>query len=227
LKSKFFSNFDSTDEDNKGFKIALDRLMELSLDDLNTIIDMLPSILLAETNVQANEQIQILQDKLPDINASVVQSSITFFEFLEEHLREVMDTPEDLVFDLVENLTLLQESKRDLFLHVITRLKEVIDSTGSEVLKREYAAGVLPAFDGIGTTVEIRAIQENRFSPITSVDKYTPSISDLVGIVSINIDLDTGNEFFFQAARSDLELVIDTLRAALKDLDALESFNNK
>jgi len=228
LKSQLFSKFDAASEKNAGFKHALDECLKISSEYSERIINKLPDIWFAATKKQSEQEISDLVGSMKDVNPISVRSVVSFFAFLADNLKEQeeLDSSEDLVGDLTDELHLLDNENKDKLLNLLSKLRDTIVSTGSESLKREYEAGLFPSFSGIGTTVELRAVQKDRYSPVESINDYSPVIADVIGLVSINIRLDTEDDLYFQASRSDLELIIDSLRAAKMDLDALGSYKS-
>jgi hypothetical protein len=75
---------------------------------------------------------------------------------------------------------------------------------------------------GVSVDVELRAVQTDKYTSELKVEDYKPNITGIVPVSSVEIRT-TGEDFVFQGDRDDLLMMINHLRAALKDLDALES----
>jgi len=116
-------------------------------------------------------------------------------------------------------------NSQEIFAEVLEALKKVALPAKEAVLQRTYETGVLPSFKGIGTTVELRGIQDIEFQFGDVVEQYTPHFVGLVGVASIRIRVDEGNPdiFCFQASDRQLTNLIDALRATQKELRSLET----
>ena len=116
-------------------------------------------------------------------------------------------------------------NSQEILASVLQALKNAALSAKGAVLRRTFERGILPSFKGIGTTVELRGIQDVEFKFGDDVEKYTPSFTGLVGVASIRIRVDEGEPeiFSFQASDKSLTNLIDALRATQKELRFLES----
>ena len=114
-----------------------------------------------------------------------------------------------------------------MFIGMVNRLRnDVLPAVERIVRRRRYSEGILPGLKSCGTTVEIRAVQKDRYRWETHVKEYLPEILDVAGVVSVHIGLDKGmpRDFYFQGTEADLDLLISQFQAAKKDLRALQEF---
>ena len=114
---------------------------------------------------------------------------------------------------------------KNIFAETLSALKTAALSAKIDFLKRTYETGILPSFKGIGTTVELRGVQEVEFEFGDDVERYAPTFVGLVGLASIRINLEGSDPkfFYFQASDKELTDIIDALRATQKELRHLES----
>ena len=142
---------------------------------------------------------------------------------LRESTRD--DTTQAWADDLIQ-LDLLSRPESVSFVEFVERIRrDVLPSAGPELRQREYATGVLPSLRSCGVTTELRGIIEDKFHWGNPVDEYRPNILGLVPVASIHIGVDSGpqEDFFFQASKSDLQLLIGSLVAARIELESLEN----
>ena len=109
-----------------------------------------------------------------------------------------------------------------------SRLEAFVKYTWAQIepikLARDQAkltSGVLPSFESIATTVELRAMFDASFDPQTSLEQYRPKLVGQIPIASIRLRTDEEEVYAFQCDRTDLELLINNLRATLIELDVL------
>jgi hypothetical protein len=97
----------------------------------------------------------------------------------------------------------------------------------NKLLARERAAesGVLPAFTGVSTTVELRGVFKKPYKLGSKIEDYTPELLSYRPIVSVAISVDGGvtKTFTFQATPDELKYIIAELQAAQKASTVLHS----
>lgn len=227
MNSRLFSRFDPETDENRALKKDLRSLLGLSTSARDACIRRLPDFLLAQTPEHTR---RVLEDLENEERVSGLQSTSAFQlgrffvrAMLRESTRE--DPAQAWADDLVE-LDLLSRPESALFVEIVERIRrDVLPSVGPELRQREYATGVLPSLASCGVTAELRGIVEEKFHWGNPVDEYRPNLLGVVPVVSIHIGVDSGpqKDFFFQASKSELQLLIDSLLAARVDLESLEN----
>lgn len=231
MKSQLFSKFDPSSKENDEFATDFARLISLPDKALSACIDSLPDLLLAKTETRTTE----LYDRLHEQTGQSyidLRSSVFCMEFLTVKSLESdkkSDTPEAWADDLRGLKIIDSDDLERKFVALAERLKrEIAPQYELQLRRREFAKGVLPSIKSMGTTVELRAVQRDKYKIGENFDNYKSKIEDVVGVISVHITTDSGSfdDFHFQASEEELEYLIDTLRAALDDLESLKSFKS-
>ena len=225
MESKLFDEFDPLDESNKQFRQHLVRLLELSEDDQRLCVEALADFAIADTRQANMHVVKSIQAHSKLSAVEILQALNLLYFFLKTMLKEATrsDLPEQWRTDLV-NIGVLQEPHDAMFHTLTQRLRAQVLPRVERTLRRERASsGVLPTLKGVGVTVELRAVRENRYHWDTDIQYYRPKIIDIVGIASISIGVDEGTpeDFYFQVDERSLQRLIDSLIAAKRDLEAL------
>ena len=91
------------------------------------------------------------------------------------------------------------------------------------ILKQVYSESGLPRLTAIGAYVDLRSVLIRAFSPGEPIESYTPQFKGFLPLLIVNLKLEAEDEkqrVVFQMDRRTVELLIDSLRATLKDFDA-------
>lgn len=227
MNSRLFSRFDPETDENRELKKGLRSLLGLSASARDACIRQLPDFLLAVTLEQSKRIVKDLED---EENVSGLESTSAFRIgrfFLQAMERESTreDSAQAWADDLIE-LDFLSRPESASFVEIVERIRgDILPSVGPELRQREYATGVLPSLRSCGVTAELRGVVEDNFHWGNPVDEYHPKLLGVVPVASIHIGVDAGpqTDFYFQASKSDLQLLIDSLVAARIDLESLES----
>lgn len=228
LKSRLFSKFDPANKDNDLFGKHLRRAMSLSSGQMDTFIEVFAEFRLARLESEVTRLLDSLEEeaRLPQTEVEKVLAVMRFF--LDKMLRDDYknDTPEQWAEDLV-TLDQIEKKSSSFFVSMVTRIRdEVLPKVELVVRRRAYGEGVLPGLKTCGTTVEMRAVQKDRYRWGNPIEEYAPEIVDVTGVVSVHIGLDEGRprDFYFQMSKDDLADLISQLKAAGQDLLALNEF---
>ena len=228
LKSRLFSKFDPANKDNDLFGKHLRSSLNLSSEQMEACINALADFRLVRLESELDRLIDSLEEKtrLPQTEVEKVLAVMRFF--LNRMLRDEYknDTPEQWAEDLL-TLDQIEKHTSPFFLSMVIRIRdEVVPKVELVVRRRAYGEGVLPGLKTCGTTVEMRAVQKDRYRWGNSVGEYAPEVVDVTGVVSVHIGLDEGRprDFYFQMTEDDLADLISQLQAAGQDLLALNEF---
>lgn len=231
LKSRLFSKFDPANKDNDLFGKHLRLALSLSSEQMAACIGKLVEFRLARVDAEVTRVLDSLEEEthLPQTEVEQVLSVLLFFlnRLLKDDYKN--DTPEQWAEDLV-TLDQMEKKSSPFFISSATRIRdEVVPKVELVVRRRVYSEGVLPGFRTCGTTVEMRAVQKDRYRWGHPVEDYESEVVDIAGVVSVNIGLDQGTprDFSFQMSEDALADLISQLNAARKDLLALNEFISK
>ena len=227
MKSTLFSRFDLTDEENKFFVEAMEKVLSNNRDGLLKIIQRLPEM---QTLTSRQERINVCEELSDELGVefSTVNSAINVFNFFASNLIKNEfkdDTAEQIVDDLI-SLNKLKKDKKDLLQEILELIiKESKNSLLRANAERKSKLGVLPSFTGISTSVELRAIIEREIDVKESLDEYLPILLGYIPIVSISIHSDDENNsnYFLQATIDETKLIIRELQAAIKISEKIQS----
>ena len=229
-RSKLFSRFDLADEENKKFATHLRQLLDVSDEARKACIASLADASLAETDTEREAVTVPLAKRtgLTHVEQNSVLNVLRFFALKmihaleEESLKD--DDPEKWGADLCA-LELITESERPAFVEALRSVEaDVLPRLKEERRRRFYTTGVFPHLKSLGTTVELRGIQEDEYDWSKSVEDYTPNFIGLTPVASIHIGLRKADpeDIYFQLDERDLERVIDSLVAVRKDIEELK-----
>ncbi len=109
------------------------------------------------------------------------------------------------------------------FVNRLTAMREGLKGLRQQQLAR---GGVLPVFQSMGCTVEIRPVKAAPFRWDQQVEDYEPKILGTVTVASVYIGVDQGptKDFHFQADVRDIDNIIASLIAAKKEMVAFGDF---
>ncbi len=95
---------------------------------------------------------------------------------------------------------------------------DLFGSLQKERLEKISKRGVLPCFQNISTTVEVRSVVEKDYNLEKPASEYEPKIISRIPIISIDIRTDSGNDqhLYFQASIEEASAIIQELLASIK-----------
>jgi hypothetical protein len=236
VKTNFFSTFPPGQERTEFLDDFL-FLVRLGREKAETFLRVMPEFLKpteTETDKNANRL-------ATDLGIEVYQA-----ESLLRWTKHILDyrqrrvAPEDTPTEWAEDLvTLLSESQlgasvdaemtRKLALEAAIQIFKAAEDLRPQYLRQLFARGILPKFDHIDTTVELRGIIDKGFLDSAEnrdelqVSNYNPRVMDLVEVASVHIRTDTDEHYYFQMTEQDLSSAIRSLTATLHELHALRA----
>lgn len=139
----------------------------------------------------------------------------------------IKDKIEDFLEELADFNLLPDEKIEEANAFLIDFLRE-LENTNKYRYKQYYTNALLPSYQGISTMIDFRAIMNNFIQNTLEemdVDKYKPRCIGFAPVVLIEIRLDTGlpRKFNFQCDEETLEILIQSLQGAHKDLIAAKA----
>ncbi len=133
------------------------------------------------------------------------------------------DSAEDFLRDLADLKIIPDEKGEEAKLFLLDFLAAV-EHDNRRRMEQSTAASMLPYLRGCDTLVDFRAVILHPFGTglDDNVDEYEPRCVSLVPVVLVNIKCDSGDpeSIQFQCEEDGLDLLIDAVRAAKKDLRA-------
>jgi hypothetical protein len=220
MKSKLFQRFDPNDVPDKKFAQDLSLLLSLSPEQWNSIVAALTPILSARTESERKPIVEKLEVDTGLARTALGKATNLAGFFLSAFNDEdIKDEDPSLWADDLLSISLLTTDHRERFLLFVDCLKsQALDDIEVLERRRKAESGVLPAFTGASTTVELRAVFKKIYKWGTPINDYSPECEDLTPIVSVAIAADSGiaKRFTFQATPEEIEYLICELQAALK-----------
>jgi|GEM_PF-5417846 len=225
MKSRMFNKFDPNSKKNEQFLIDLKRLLSSSDGLLNEILDKVSDLYVVRTSSQRESIVDGISANTGKSKVEINYIVYILEFFIKNRLEdENSDTADDWLEDL-KSLGVIELDEEEEFLRIAKVLiDDVVPKIEKDVKRQKFTTGLLPVLENIGATVEMRAVNENKFKVGQDLNNYVPRVSDIVPLVSLHIGLDTEENFYFQVSEEALDLMIDSLGAAKKDLSALKDF---
>lgn len=227
MQSQLFSQFDTSDSDNDEFKNDVRMVLELNEEQLKSFITLFPEYIVPRTSIERRPVINKLVQKtgLSEINISrAVRITRFILSAFEDDNIGVDDSKywfEDLIELEIANSE--EEHTFSIFIELIqNQLREKIVDLA---MVRDAEQGVLPYFSSANTTVELRAVLEEKFKWGQDIDVFQPAVKKLTPVISINIGVDSGStkNFSFQVSPEDLRYLISELESAFKVTQVLSN----
>lgn len=231
MKSRVFTLLtrDPESPGAKAFARDLAAILVLSEEAREACIQTLPAIRVPQTSYEKQRRIkELVQQEGLDRNR--IEQSLSVLDFFADALISE-DIPESdhefWLADLAE-LGWIDNDSRPAFEALVSRLAsaDYVSLLRRQSQQLRAQGGVLPTFNSLGITVEVRPVRTNRYRWGTPVKGYFPEIVGTTGVTSIHIGLDEGTprDFYFQADETDLDKMISSLLAAKKDMAAFRKF---
>jgi hypothetical protein len=219
MRTNIFNKFAQL---SKEFCEHIELLWELTSEQRKAII---PHVSLVYRTQTIGEKEAATEDAVKSIggNAANILKLLTLLLYVYGEWNPIFDTPEDFVRDL-RDLGLIPEDKAEAAGDFWIEFLSEVQSDNTRRLEKMYASSLLPSYKGCSTLVDFRAVIRNPYGskPDEKIDDYQPRCVSYVPIVLIQIFRDAGEprKVEFQCEESDLQLLIRTLEASLKDLEA-------
>jgi hypothetical protein len=220
MKSKLFNRFDPKDVGDNRFAEDLAMLLSLTPEQWNSIVSALTPLLECRTSAERRPIVEKLE-AATGLARTVLQRITNQAGFFLSALHHEDTRDEDSrswACDLTEMELLTSDATERFALFIDCLRDQALSQIEAIQRKREAEAGVLPAFTGASTTVELRGVFKKDYKWGKDLDAFIPEIADVVPVVSVAISVDSGatKRFTFQATPAELEYLIKELQAAKK-----------
>jgi len=229
VKSRLFSTFDPKAERNKAFLTDINQLIALSAEQRRSAVHAT----FAAKETKNTKEKDLVIDRAAEalaVDIKDVASAISVITFLLQQIVDpklAADSPDKWTDDLVSLGIVSADKRKELELFLIY-LWEEGKTRFSKAEKREsFQTGVLQKFLGIGHTVDLRAVIENQYRFGDDVSVYSPSITEVVPIISVDLILAHGPQerrIGFQITPEELRQMRDKLSAMLVECERLEKW---
>ncbi len=225
MESSLFSNFDPDTEKNEDLKKHLGDFLRLSGQHRQACLRVLPEFTLAATPAETRALLDSVEQETGEGRVVLyhVLGMLDYFVGRMEDDRTRDDTSQAWGDDLKE-LGYLSVPEVPIFVQCMEAIRrDVLPVVSAERRRRRYAVGVLPSLTKLGATVELRAVQDQKYEWGTPIGDYRPHITDVVAVASIHLGVDAGaqRDFYFQLNERELQLMLDHLSAVKMDLASL------
>jgi len=205
----------------KEFKEDIQFLWTLPNDQRKAIIPFINELYKAETS---SEWEIAVERALSEIEGSSEENlrMINILIYIYKEWNPTSDTPSNFLKDLDE-LHLIHEDKREDVESFLLEFFSIVESDNLRRLQKSYAGALLPSFIGIQSMVDFRPIFKNPYgSGIDyNIENYHPDFIDFIPIILVKIERDKSfpQKFEFQVEEKHIDIIINTLKAAKKDLE--------
>ena len=231
MKSLIMNDIFRDPESSKAKMFSKDLKIFLSLEEeqKNTLISGLVRARLVRTTNEENEVAKEI--------ASMANIGITDTGGILGLLRYLMgafmdrsipvDDYKEWVSDLKEASVLQNAQEEKAFMDLTSTIQvALVSQVEPEVKRRRAAVSVGPFLDSISVSVGVVPVIKNTYRYGDLLDNYEPEIVDTVIIGSVRLHLDEGiaKEVSFHVDVDILDMTINTLMAAKKNIVALQNF---
>jgi hypothetical protein len=229
MQSRLFTTvFD--DPESGGAKTItrhLNKLLSLDKGTLSDCMAALPELLKPRTEFQTRRLVEGIANSRR-IDLASVENSLSVLKFLVGALLSdsvPKDDHRNWATDLVE-LKVIDKANQSTFQSIVDGLVRRRAALQAQEREERAITGVIPRLKSIGTTVEARAMANERYRWGTPLDKYQPEVLGVAYVVSVSIGVDEGfpESFYFQLDEAGLDSLIASLGAAKKEIGALRQY---
>lgn len=219
---------DPESDSAKAFSRGLRKLVSLEDVQQKIILGGLSRFRLARTMGEEKQTVKELAAEA-HLNIVEVNAVMNLLEFL---LNRVLDTeiPDDdyekWADDFGEVSVLSDSKEKKVFKGLLESVQVIaVNQVEPEVKRRKAAQANGPFLASISVSTGILPVNEEKYKPFSS-DDYEPKMVDTVDFATVRLSIDGGpvKEIFFNAEEDSIDMIIDTLRAAKKDMAALRKF---
>ncbi len=224
MRTSIFNNFANMP---KEFREDFQILWDLPSEKRNKLISKVVEIY--KTDISGEHQ-ELLEKAVFEIegNAPNLLRALKLLLFIYSAWNPIKDEPAEFLKDLIE-LQLLPSSEIDEASDFLLDFFTEIQKDNDRRLRKIYAGSMLPNYIGITTTVDLRAVIKNPYGsdkPNEDIESYKPECIDFVPVVLVKLRRSSGDprEFKFQLECDDLQLLIKSLKASLKDLESAKDY---
>ncbi len=211
-----FNNFPSFDE---RFEEHLRLVWAIPKDHRQKLVDGALEMLRAETTGEEKTAREKAIEGIPGDQADLVKA-VNVLHFIATEWNPVTDTSEAVLAD-VRQLGLLPTDQAREIEDFLLRFFSALGEDRSRRLRKIFASSVVPNYLGVTTVVDFRFVFDNPYGSgrHDTIDNYTPTHVGHTPVVLVRLKISGLDPVVFQAEPQDVRLLIQSLQAALKDLD--------
>lgn len=229
MKSRLLTTvFEDLEAENaKRFERHFRETLDLSEEHRQRCLSAIAEVRAARMKVQANLIVENLA-KETGLPSTTLEHSLSIMGFwIDALINESIPEGDQCLWkdDLLE-AGWLDPAKLSVFVALLEQLESLSPELHFQSVRQRTSGGVLPRFQALGCTVEVRPIRKTRFRCGESVDSFAPEFLGTVLVASMHVGVDVGpvEDFYFQADEADIDTMIDSLRATKKEMAALRRF---
>lgn len=219
---------DPESDSAKAFSRHLRQLVSLKDEQEKIVLGGLPRIRLSRTTEETKK---IVKDLAAEAKLNIVEVGgiMNLLGYLLNRVLDpdVPDEDYDKWADDLEEVSVLHDSKeKKYFKHLLESIQvSAVNKVESEIKRRKAAQAIGPTLESISISTGILPVNEEKFK-LFSPDDYEPKMVDVVAFATVNLFIDEGpfKEISFNAEEYDIDMIIDALRGAKKDIAALKKF---
>lgn len=230
MKSRLFNklspDYGKTKEIFEDLKIAISLPEEVLVQISNSLESIVGS-----TNVHRTEEIIKRISSSGHVTEIAIERSLRVIDFILRISASDdfnSDTANDWVSDLI-SLGFLDDETNEKFGKFLKNVQNTYrNKLKRQVLTKRTVKGVSPYLETINYTIEFRAINSATYKYESDPIEYTPDIQGLTPIVTLRIQLDSGNvkELSFNVNEDAVKSIINCLSASLQEIEAVKQFLN-
>jgi hypothetical protein len=202
------------------------QLIELPEDVFAELLTRLPQLLSVSSRTIADEYVESVA-KERSLEESVVRAGMAWLTLSAQAvIGESAEHARERFGDLLEEGT-GSEVYRDRLERVIEAALANSSSIQSAMQRKTSVKGLLPYYDGVNATIELRAVMDELALGLGHLGHGGARIVDLEPIASIRIAFDSGfpGEAIFQAGKEDVARMVASFSELLERMDEIESFS--
>jgi multidrug efflux pump subunit AcrA (membrane-fusion protein) len=129
----------------------------------------------------------------------------------------------------LQQVSAIGESQRQTFESLIRSLKSSAEEVQPVAKRRSFVQRLAPTLGGVDAVAGVVGVTRGEYALGMRVEDYAPVVDDVVPMVALKLKLDDAplEQLTIHLEETDLDLLVDSLAAAKKDVQALRRFLNK
>ena len=221
MRSSIFNKFAGLP---KEFQEDLSVLWKLPQQVRMGLIAHIPKIAKARTSGQKKIAMDEAVEELEGNSADVLKC-LRLMGFIYEEWSPIYDTAASFLKDLAD-LYLIPEEKVEEAKDFLIEFLAEVEKDNKYRLEKMFASSLLPSLEQQTTLVDFRAVIRKPFGTglKDDIEEYEPTCVGFTPVIIVRLRRDAGEprSFAFQCEEDSLNMLIESLQAALMDLKAAE-----
>jgi hypothetical protein len=230
MKSQFFRIFNSDDQDNKGFFLDFEKILKIDPKKAEYLLINTNKLFDSETKDQ-RRAFALEAEKQTGLELGIIDIFYNMLFFLSRFYTEneiPVDDADLIEADIIENKLLQSFNKPNASIVLHAVFEKLQDQCIDSFKKQKSKYGVLPSFSQLSSTVELRARLVNEYRSGLSANSYTPTVKGFFPVASFALYSDSNSDpFFFTASKEQVEVILEKMKAIVKELEAVEQYIRK